>query len=303
MAQRPSWEGHLRLSLVSCPVALYGATSRAGDVSFRLINPETGNRIRQVAVDAETGEEVERRDLVRGFEIEKDRYVLLTDEEIKSVRLESTKTIDIERFVKQEEIDRIWWEDPYYLAPSEKAGVEAFVVIREALRRSGQIAIGRVVIHTRERMVALEPRGEGILVTTLRSHDEIRPEAEVFDGIPARKADAKMVAIAEQIIAQQEGPFDPSDFVDHYEDALRELIASKQDGGDGGVSAPPPAKDNVIDLMEALKQSLSGESKGAPKKRAAAARSKAPAKTAAKAKSAPRTKAPSRAKPARRRAG
>lgn len=295
MALRPSWEGHLRLSLVSCPVALYGATSRAGDVSFRLINPDTGNRIRQIAVDAETGKEVERRDLVRGFEIEKDRYVLLTDDEIKSVRLESTKTIDIERFVKVEDIDRIWWEDPYYLAPSEKAGIEAFVVIREALRRSGQVALGRVVIHTRERMVALEPRGEGILVTTLRSNDEIRPEAEVFETIAARKADAKMVQIAEQIIAQQQGPFDPASFVDHYEEALRELIRSKQDGGDGGVSAP--AKDNVIDLMEALKRSLSGES-GKPPQRVAKATAKKPA---TKARAAPAKAAA--AKPARRRAG
>jgi DNA end-binding protein Ku len=300
MAQRPSWEGHLRLSLVSCPVALYGATSRAGDISFRLINPETGNRIRQMTVDAETGEEVERRDLVRGFEIEKDRYVLLTDDEIKGVRLESTKTIDIERFVKIEEIDRIWWEDPYYLAPSEKAGIEAFTVIREALRRSGQVAIGRVVIHTRERMVALEPRGEGILVTTLRSHDEIRPEAEVFDSIPARKADPKMVQIAEQIIAQQQGPFDPDAFIDRYEDALRELISSKQDGGDGGVSAPPPPRDNVVDLMDALKRSLSGKAA-----KPTAARGKAPAKKATAKKAAtPKKKAPApRAKPARRRAG
>jgi len=290
MAQRPAWEGHLRLSLVSCPVALYGATSRAGDVNFHLINPKTGNRIRQFTVDAETGEEVDRQELVRGFEVEKDRYVLLTDEEIRSVQLESTKTIDIERFVRDDEIDRIWWEDPYYLAPSEKAGIEAFVVIREALRHSGQVAIGRVLIHTRERMVALEPRGRGILLTTLRSHDEIRPSAEVFDTIPARKADPRMVQIAEQIIAQQEGSFDPAEFVDRYEDALRALIHSKQEGGEGDVSAPPPEKDNVIDLMEALRRSLSASDAKRPA-RATTARRKAPAKTA-----------PSR-RPAHRRAG
>ncbi|NMJ41432.1 Ku protein [Roseomonas sp. JC162] len=291
MAQRPSWEGHLRLSLVSCPVALYSATSRAGEVSFRLINPETGNRIRQMTVDAETGEEVQRRDLVKGYEIERDRFILLTEEEIRDVRLESTKTIDIERFVKAEDIDRIWWEDPYYLAPSEKAGIEAFVVIREALRRSSRIAIGRVTIHTRERMVALEPRDAGILVTTLRSHDDIRPSAEVFDDIPARRADPKMVEIAEQIIGQQAGDFDPSGFVDRYEDALRELIRSKQDGGDDGTAAPPPSRENVIDLMEALRQSLSGSKKG----RAAAAAKAAPAsKGGAKPK-------PARARPARRR--
>ncbi|GGJ21705.1 hypothetical protein GCM10011320_31240 [Neoroseomonas lacus] len=202
--------------------------------------------------------------------------------------------------MKVDDIDRIWWEDPYYLAPSEKAGIEAFVVIREALRRSGRIAIGRVVIHTRERMVALEPRGEGIIVTTLRSHDEIRPEAEVFDSIPVRKADPKMVHIAEQIISQQQGPFDPSGFVEHYEEALRELIRSKQDGDDAGVSAPPPPKGKVIDLMEALKRSLSGGKTKAPA-RAASARAKAPATKATKATKGKSTA--SRAKPTRRRTG
>ncbi len=288
MAPRPSWEGHLRLSLVSCPVALYTATSREGDVSFRLINPATGNRVRQLTVDGETGDPVERKDLVRGFEIARDRYVLLTDEEIRGVRLESTRTIDIERFVGIDDIDRIWWQDPYYLAPSQKAGIEAFVVIREALRESGQVALGRVVMHTRERLVALEPRGRGILVTTLRSHDEIRPETEAFDDIPDRKANPRMVEIAGQIIAQQRGTFDPSAFIDRYEDALRELIASKDDGGDGGVSAPPPEPDNVVDLMEALRRSLAARPDG---KRRAAASAKAPPKRAKAAKAAPKRRA------------
>lgn len=302
MAPRPSWEGHLRLSLVSCPVALYTATSREGDVSFRLINPDTGNRVRQLMVDAETGKEVERKDLVRGFEVEKDQYILLSDEEIRSVRLESTRTIDIERFVSRDEIDRIWWDVPYYLIPSEKAGMEAFVVIREALRKTGRIALGRVAMHTRERLVAIEPREEGLLVTTLRSRDDIRDAAEVFDTIPDRKADTRMVAIAEQIIAQQQGPFDPSEFVDHYEEALRELIRSKQEDGDGGVpAAPPPRDDNVIDLMEALKRSLGGGDE-APAKRAktAAKKSATPAKKPAAAKKAPPRKPTA---PKRRRAG
>lgn len=279
MAPRPSWEGHLRLSLVSCPVALFNAASREGDVSFRLINPATGNRVRQLTVDGETGKPVERKDLVRGFELSKDRYVLLTDDEIRSVRLESTRILDIERFVTTAEIDRIWWEDPYYLAPAEKAGTEAFVVIREALRKSGRVALGRLVMHTRERLVAIEPRDNGILVTTLRTHDEIRPPEEIFAGIPARKADPKMVEIAEQIIGQQQGPFDPSQFVDRYEDALRDMIARKNDGGDGGVSAPPPEPDNVIDLMEALKRSLAGRD-AKPARRAGSAAAKPAAKSA-----------------------
>ena len=287
MAQRPIWEGHLRLSLVACPVSLYTATSVAGDVHFHLINPATGNRVRTQTVDPETGE-VDRKSLVRGFEIEKDRYLLLTNEEIKSVRLESTGTIDIERFVDGSEIDRIWWNDPYFLAPDGKAGLDAYIVIRDAMRQSGKVALGRVVIGTRERLVAIEPRGEGMLVTTLRSHDEVRDPAQLFEVVPNRKPDPRMIAIAEQIIGQQAGPFDPAGFNDRYEDALRTLIRDKQAGGDGGVTAAPPIENNVIDLMEALRRSLDrpGATRG-PAKAAA----KSPARSAAK-----------RPKPARKRA-
>lgn len=275
MAARSSWGGHLRLSLVACPVSLYPATTSAHDVRFHLINPETGNRIRTKVFDAD-GEEVERKDLVRGFEIEKDEYILLTDEEIKSVRLESTRTIDIERFVDASEIDRIFWNDPYYLVPDGKAGVDAFTVIRTAMEQAGKVALARVVMGTRERIVAIEPRGAGMLLTTLRTHDEVRQSEEYFDGIPDRKADAGMIEIAERIIAQKAGPFDPSEFKDRYEDALRALIESKRDGDGGGTKAAPPREDNVIDLMEALRRSLEGPS------------AKAPAKVAAKAKPAPK---------------
>jgi DNA end-binding protein Ku len=262
MAHRPIWHGHLRLSLVACPVALYTATTTANDVRFHLINPETHHRIRQLTVDAETGEAVERKELLRGYEVERDRYVLLTDDEIRSVRLESTHTMDIERFVSAADIDRIWWNDPYFLVPDGKAGLDAYIVLREAMRHAGRIALARVVIGTRERVVAIEPRGAGMLVTTLRSHDEVRADADHFDDIPARRSDAKMVHIAEQIIAQLAGPFDPAAFTDRYEDALRELISSKQDGGAPVAAAPPPT-DNVIDLMEALRRSL--EADAAPK--------------------------------------
>jgi DNA end-binding protein Ku len=162
MAYRPTWQGHLKLSLVTCPVALYTAVNAGGDVHFNLINPKTNNRIRMITTDPDTGP-VDRADLVKGYEVEKGKYILVTDEEIKSVRLESTRTIEIERFVPTDEIDRIYWDHPYYLAPDGKLAQEAFGVIREAMTRAGQIALGRVVLSTRERLLALEPRGKGIV--------------------------------------------------------------------------------------------------------------------------------------------
>ncbi|WP_439599233.1 Ku protein [Falsiroseomonas sp.] len=293
MAARPSWGGHLRLSLVSCPVSLFPATTTAHDVRFHLINPETGNRIRTKTFDAD-GDEVERKDLVRGYEIEKDEYILLTDEEIKSVRLESTRTIDIERFVDAAEIDRIFWNDPYYLVPDGKAGADAFVVIRTAMEQAGKVALARVVMGTRERIVAIEPRGPGMLVTTLRTREEVHESEAYFEDVPKRKVDAGMIEIAERIIAQKAGPFDPSEFTDRYEEALRALIESKRDGDGGGTKAAPPREDNVIDLMEALRRSLEGSSaKPAPAKVAARAKAKPAAKAAAKP--APKSKAPAKA--------
>lgn len=271
MAARASWGGHLRLSLVACPVSLFPATTSTHEVRFHLINPDTGNRIQTKVFDTD-GDEVERKDLVRGFEIEKDEYVLLTDEEIKSVRLESTHTIDIERFVDAAEIDRIWWNDPYYLVPDGKAGMDAFVVIRVAMETAGKVALARIVMGTRERIVAIEPRGNAMLLTTLRTRDEVREMEDVTSHIPAQKADKGMIEIAERIIAQKEGPFDPSEFTDRYEAALRALIEAKRDGDGGGTRAAAPREDNVIDLMEALRRSLEGSGGGAPKRAAAKAK-------------------------------
>lgn len=256
MAARPTWSGHLRLSLVTCPVALYNATSSAGDVHFNLINPATGSRIKMVTTDAETGEPVNRGDLVKGYEIEKGRYIVLTNEEIAAVKLESTRVINIERFVDADEIDRLYWNTPYFLMPDGKLGLEAFAVIREAMVRSNKIALGRVVLHTRERLVALEPRGKGIVATTLRVNDEVRSAEETFAEIGDVAADEAMVDIASRIIEQQGGAFDPGQFNDRYEDALRALIAEKE--GKTPKSKDEPAADtNVVDLMAALKASLS----------------------------------------------
>lgn len=255
MATRPTWQGYLRLSLVSCPVALYTATSRSADVSFNMLHKQTHNRIRMIPTDPETGP-VERADIVKGYEIEKGRYVVVTDEEIKNVRLETTRTIDIERFVDEADIDRLYWNDPYFLAPDGEMAVEAFSVIREAMNEAGKVALARVVMHQRERVMALEPRDQGILAYSIRSKNEVRDPADFFGNIPDVKADAKMVAIAEKIIEQLEGPFDPSEFTDRYETALRKLIAEKEKNH--GVTKPvaEPKEAEVIDLMEALRRSL-----------------------------------------------
>ena len=257
MATRPTWQGYLRLSLVSCPVALYTATSRQGEVHFNMLHKETMNRIRMIPTDPETGP-VDRSDIVKGFEIEKGRYVVVTPEEIQNVKLETTRTLDIERFVDHDDIDRLYFNDPYFLVPDGDMAVEAFTVIREAMEKAGKVALGRLVMHQRERLMALEPRDRGILAYTLRSKREVRDAQEIFDRIPAAKANAQMVDIAARIIEQQEGAFDPSQFNDRYEDALRALIKEKEKGHT--VEAPEQPKEaEVIDLMEALKRSL-GES-------------------------------------------
>jgi DNA end-binding protein Ku len=262
---RPSWEGNLRLSLVMCPVALYNATSSSGDVRFNLLHKDTHNRIRMIPHDPELGE-VSRGDLVKGYEVERGNYVILSEEEIKSVRIPSSRTIEIEKFVDETEIDRVYWDNPYYVVPSEKTATEAFCVIRDAMREARKVALGRVTMHTRERLIAIEARDRGMLLTTLRTRDEVRAQEEYFDEIPKTKADKKMIDIAQRIIEQQEGGFDPSVFTDRYEDALRELVAAKQKGRKI-VAAAAPEPEKVIDLMAALKKSLES-SGGAPKSRA-----------------------------------
>src|SRR5947207_5051786 len=217
-ALRPTWEGHLRLSLVTCPVALYTGVERSADVHFNLINPKTHNRIRMQAVDAGTGKAVERSELVKGFPVAKNKYVLLEKDELDAVKLESTRNVDIEEFVDASSIDRIYWDEPYYLAPAGKTGIEAFTVIQAAMAKQKKVALGRLVLHQRERICALEPRDGGILLTTLRAYGEIRSSEAVFDyDLP--KPEPKMLEIAEKIIEQQEADFDPTQFKDRYEDA------------------------------------------------------------------------------------
>jgi len=285
MATRPTWQGYLRLSLVSCPVALYTATSRTGEVHFNMLSKKTHNRIRMIPTDPEEGP-IDRSDIVKGYEIEKGRYVVVTDEEIKNVRLETTRSLDIERFVDEADIDRVYWNDPYYLAPDGDMALEAFSVIREAMKKSKKVALGRLVMHQRERLLALEPQAKGILAYTLRNKREVRAASDVFGDIKAAKPPAQMVEIASKIIDQLEGPFDPSQFTDRYEDALRELIKEKEKGHT--ITAPEEPKEaEVIDLMDALKRSL-GQSGGA---RRPPARSKAKARTAPARKTAAKKRA------------
>ena len=263
-ALRPTWEGHLRLSLVTCPVALYTATERSADIHFNLINPKTHNRIHMQTVDAGTGEPVDRSELVRGFPVAKNKYVLFDKEDLDAVKLESTRIVDIEHFVDADEIDRIYWDEPYYLAPSGKTGIEAFSVIRAAMEKQNKVALGRLVLHQRERVCALEPRDSGILLTTLRTHDEIRSSDAVFDR-PLPRPETRMLEIAEKIIEQQAAAFDPSKFRDRYEEALRDLIERKAKGEPLVAAEPEEPEGKVVDLMEALRRSLKGDGAGRDK--------------------------------------
>ena len=284
MPARPTWQGHLKLSLVTCPVAMYTATSSRSHVSFHLINPETNNRIRMVPTDPDTGP-IERSDLVKGYEVDKDEYVLMDDEDFEKVKLESTRTLAIDQFVDEDEIDRLYWDSPFYVVPDKGVGAEAFAVIREAMKSAGKVAIGSLVMRGRERQFALEVHGKGMVAYSLRAHDEVRDANDFFDDIEDADADEAMVEVAEKIIGQKEADFDPSRFKDRYDDALRQLIKSKQKGGKTLVEAPEPEDPNVIDLMAALRNSLKGTSSGgrnAPAKKAAAkkpaTKKKAPAK-------------------------
>lgn len=267
MAVRPSWEGHLRLSLVTCPVALYSATTEAQSVRFNLINPQTNNRIRMKTVDAGTGEEVSRGELVKGYEIAKGEYVLFQKEELDSVKLESTRIVDIEKFVPRASIDRLYWETPYHLVPSGKTGIEAYAVIRAAMAKRNMVAIGRLVMGTRERICALEIEEGGLVLTTLRTAEEVR-ELDQVGSPDLPKPDPQMLQIAEKIVEQQSGEFDPSEFRDRYEDALRALIEQKRKGKPVKPAKPASDDGKVIDLMAALKKSLGASAPPAPRRTA-----------------------------------
>src|SRR5580700_3683356 len=258
MAPRANWKGFLRLSLVTCPVALYPATSDAEKVSFNQINKKTGHRIRYLRVDAETGEEVPNDDIIKGYPVDKDTYLEVTKEELENIALESTRTIEIDEFVKREEIDPRYLIRPYYLIPDGKVGHDAFAVIRETIRNMDMVAIGRVVLTNREHIIALEPLRNGLMGTLLRYPYEVRDEKEYFDEIQDVKVTKDMLDLAKHIVTQKAATFEPAKFEDHYEEALTELINAKRNGKTVG-QKPRPRGENVVDLMDALKKSLATE--------------------------------------------
>jgi len=267
MAPRANWKGFLRLSLVTCPVALYPATSESEKISFNQLNKLTGHRIKYVKVDADTGEEVPNEDIVKGYALDKETFIEVSKEELENVALESTRTIDIDEFVDKAEIDPRYLIRPYYLCPDGKVGHDAFAVIRETLREMNKVAIGRVVLTNREHIIALEPMEKGLVGTLLRYPYEVRSEAEYFDDIQDVKVTKDMLDLARHIVTQKSGTFEPDKFEDHYETALVDLINQKR-AGKPIAPKERPRGDNVVDLMEALRRSVGGPAAetSAPKK-------------------------------------
>ena len=258
MAPRAYWKGYLRLSLVSCPIQLFPAASEREKVRFHQLNKDTGNRIRYVKVDAESGDEVAADDIIKGYEVSKGNYVEIEPDELDAVEIDSTRMIDIDQFVPGTEIDDLYMKDPYYIVPDGEVGVQAFAVIRDAIRKQGMVALGRIVFTNREHVISLEPRGKGLMGLTLRYPYEVRNEKDYFDDIPDESVPKDMLDLATHIVQTKAGHFKPDKFEDHYENALRDLIKRKQEGKP--IERPKerePAQ--VIDLMEALRKSAGKE--------------------------------------------
>src|ERR1700742_1568233 len=264
MAPRANWKGFLRLSLVTCSVALYPATSESEKVSFNQLNRKTGNRIKYAKVDADTGEEVASEDIVKGYKVDTDTYIEVSKEELEDIALESTHTIEIDEFVPKAEIESRYLIRPYYLVPDGKVGHDAFAVIRETIRAMNKVAIGRIVLTNREHIVALEPLGKGLMGTLLRYPYEVRSEKDYFDDVQDVKITKDMLDLAKHIVEQKSGEFDPEEFEDHYETALIELINQKRNGVKIAPKATPKSSGNVINLMDALKKSLANERQAPP---------------------------------------
>lgn len=299
MAERPIWRGSIRLALVSCPIALYSVRQPSESLHFHYINPETGHRVRMVTQDSETDEELSRSDLKRGYEFEKDRYVLLDDEDFERARIDSSSVLTIDKFVRQDSIDPIYYDASYYLVPDGSARDrqdDVYVVLREVITRTGRVALSRVVLARRERAVAIMPMQDGLVLHTLHDMREINDPAELFHNLPTARPDREMVALATQLIDRQTAGFDPKDMEDRYEARLRAVIEAKLKGLAPEPEPEPEQRGNVVDLMAALRRSL-GEDAARPARKA---RTKA-APVAAKPKPKPAGKAkPAKPTPARK---
>ena len=263
MPPRANWKGYLRLSLVSCPIPLYPASSLSEKVSFNRINRKTGNRLKQQNVDSETGDIVPKEDMARGYEVAKGQYLIVEDEELDAVQIESTRTIDIDQFVPKSEIDERYIDSPYYIAPDGQVGQDAFAVIRDTIGKLNMVALGRVVLTRREHVIALEPKGRGLMGLTLRYTYEIRDEASYFEDIPELKLPKEMLDLATHIVNTKSGHFDPSLFQDRYENALIDLL-KKKEAGEKIEPAREAAAPRVVNLMDALRASIDTEKKKAP---------------------------------------
>ncbi len=281
MAQRPIWRGHLRLALVSCPIALYGARHDRGTVRFNMINPATGNRIRMVSVDSGTDEEITRAETVKGYEYAKGRYVIVTDEDMERVRVESSSTMAIEKFVDAASIDPIYYDSSYFLAPDGRSADDVYAVVREAIAKTGRVALTRIVIAQRERTVAIRPIDGGLVAHTLNEQRDLNDPRTLFETVQGLQVDPAMVDLAVQLVDRQTGRYDPADLEDRYETRLREMLDAKVKGeAVADVEAVDRAPDNVVDIMAALRQSLGmGVQASAAASNGAAARKSKSAKT------------------------
>ena len=268
MAPRAYWKGYLKLSLVSCPIALFPATSEREKISFHQLHKQTGNRIKYRKVDAETGDEVESADIIKGYEVGKGEYLEIEPEELEAIAIESKRTIEIDEFVPRKEIDELYFNNPYYIVPDGEVGEQAFAVIREAIRQEGMVAIGKVVFTSREHIIALEARDKGLLGVTLRYPYEVRKEADYFDDIADEKLPKDMLDLAKHIVDSKKAEWKPERFEDQYEDALKELLKKKQSGQK--IEAPrdrEPSK--VVNLMDALRRSVETERGGGERRKPA----------------------------------
>lgn len=269
---RAYWKGSLKLSLVTCPVAMYPAATASEKTRFHMINTETGNRLIQQMIDSETGDVVKKDQKGRGYELKKGRYVPIEKDELEAVQIESNHTIDIDSFVPAEEVDKRYFDKPYYLAPAGKAGADAFAVIRNAMKDKGRVALARIVLSNRERVLAIEPLEKGLLAMTLRYPYELRDEDDYFDEVKSPKISKDMVELASHILDTKAAHFSPGKFKDQYETALKALVKRKAAGKTIKSPEPEEKSDNVINLMDALRASLKGNGKSSEKNKASSAR-------------------------------